>query len=163
MPERVLSARARARLSAALDRGAPLVAPLASQARYATMRGPMPSPRWRVRALTIAVAAVGIVAVAFAGPTQPRDWVVQSVNDISKQVGIPAGSVTPSPSEKSSASGAKEPTGAGQPQVTHKATVEPSESPEAEGTQASGPAQPQPSPTSGDGGDDRSPEPSPSN
>lgn len=127
------------------------------------MRGPVPSPRWRVRALTIAVAAAGIVAVTFAGPAQPREWVVQSVNDISKQVGIPAGSDTPSPSEKSTSSGAKEPSGTGLPQATHKATVEPSESPEAEGTTASGPAEGQPSPTPGDGGDDHSPEPSPSN
>lgn len=162
MPERELSGRAQRRLSAALDRGAPLVAPLAAQARYATMAGAMPSPRWRLRALTIAVAALGIVVVAFVGPQQSRDWVVQSVNGISKEVGIPTGSVTPPPGAVTTASGKKASSGPGQPQATQRAIVEPSESPEAEGTPERGPAQSQPSPTPGEGGDDHSPEPSPS-
>lgn len=164
MPERVLESRVRYRLSAALERGAPLVAPTASQARYATMRGPMPSPRWRVRALTIAVAAVGIVVVAFVGPQQSRDWVVQSVNAISKEVGMPAGSVTPSPSENSTASGGKNRSTPGQSPAAHTATAEPAGSPEADGTPQSGPAQQQssPNPEPRDDGGDRWPTPSPS-
>src|SRR5690349_21308994 len=107
MPDRELSKRIRRQLSAALEGGVPLVAPLPAQARFATLPGAMPSPRWRLRALTVAVAAAGIVVVAFAGPPQPREWVVQSVNGISKQVGIPAGSATPSP--ESAPSGQKKP------------------------------------------------------
>ena len=164
MPERVLPSRLRYQLSAALERGAPLVAPMASQARYATMRGPMPSPRWRVRALTVAVAALGIVVVAFVGPQQSRDWVVQSVSGISKEVGIPAGSVTPSPSERSTASGQNDRSATGQSQATHQATEEPVNSPEADGAPQSGPAQQQssPNPEPGDDRGDHWPTPSPS-
>src|SRR5438128_1963635 len=81
MPDRELPEHIRRQLSAGLDGGAPLVAPLPSQARFATLRGSMPAPRWRLRGLTVAVAAAGIVIVALAGPPQPRQWLVQSVGE----------------------------------------------------------------------------------
>lgn len=172
MPDRQLPEHIRRQLSAALNGGAPLVAPLPSQARFATPGGAMPSPRWRLRALTMAVAAAGIVVVAFAGPPQPREWVVQTVNGISKQVGIPAGSATPSPVEKSTRSGQQKPNAPTESPENHEATPkpvgspEPAESPDGDDTPQSGPAQPQatptPEPRDGDGGGDHSPEPSPS-
>jgi hypothetical protein len=155
MPDRDLSRHVRRQLSAALDGGAPLTAPLPSQARFAALRGAIPSPRWRLRALTVAVAAVGIVAVAFAGPPQPREWVVQSVNGISKHVGIPAGSATPSPKNESATSGQKKPNA---PTESPEATAEPGESPEPAESQQS----PVSEPNDGSGGGDHSPEPSPS-
>ena len=180
MPDRELPENIRRQLSAGLDGGVPLVAPLPSQARFAALHGAPPSPRWRLRALTVAVAAAGIVVVALAGPPQPREWVVQTVNGISRQVGVPAGSVSPSPKEQSTTSGEQEPNAAAESPENHEATAEPGESPEPaqspepeespDGDDApqSGPAQPQASPTlepsdgSGDGGGDHSPEPSPS-
>jgi len=156
MPDRDLSEHIRRQLSAALDGGAPLIAPLPSQARFAAPRGAMPSPRWRLRALTVAVAAAGIVAVTFAGPPQPREWVVQSVNGISKQVGIPAGSATPTPKNESATSGQKKPNA---PTESPEATAEPGESPEPAESQQP----PVSEPIDGGGGGDHSPEPSPSN
>jgi len=156
MPDRDLSQHIRRQLSAALDGGAPLIAPLPSQARFAALRGAMPSPRWRLRALTVAVAAAGIVVVAFAGPSQPREWVVQSVNGISKQVGIPAGSATPTPKNESATSGQKKPNA---PTESPEATAEPGESPEPAESQQP----PVSEPIDGGGGGDHSPEPSPSN
>src|SRR5437899_1911173 len=105
MPDRELPENIRRQLSAGLDGGVPLVAPLPSQARFAALHGATPSPRWRLRALTVAVAAAGIVVVALAGPPQPREWVVQTVNGISRQVGLPAGSSSPSPSHGESTPG----------------------------------------------------------
>jgi len=156
MPDRDLSMHIRRQLSAALDGGAPLIAPLPSQARFAALLGAMPPPRWRLRALTVAVAAAGIVAVAFAGPPQPREWVVQSVNGISKQVGIPAGSATPTPKNESATSGQKKPNA---PTESPEATAEPGESPEPAESQQP----PVSEPIDGGGGGDHSPEPSPSN
>jgi hypothetical protein len=153
MPDRDLPWHIRRQLSAALDGGAPLIAPLPSQARFAALRRAMPSPRWRLRALTVAVAAAGIVVVAFAGPSQPREWVAQSVNGISKQVGIPAGSATPTPKNEPTTSGQKKPNA---PTESPEATAEPVESPEPTESQ-----QP-PEPSDESGGDDHSPEPSPS-
>lgn len=150
MPDRDLSKHIRRQLSAALDGGAPLVAPLPSQARFAALPGAMPSPRWRLRALTVVVAAAGIVVVAFAGPSQAREWVVQSVNGISKQVGIPAGSATPSPAT----SGQKKPNAATE---SPEATAEPGGSPEPAESQQS----PVSEPSGGSGGGDQTPEPSP--
>ena len=155
MPDRELSRHIRRQLSAALDGGAPLIAPLPTQARFAALRGAMPSPRWRLRALTVAVAAAGIVAVAFAGPSQPREWVVQSVNGISKQVGIPAGSAAPSPKNESSTSGQKKPNA---PTESPEATAQPVESPEPAESQQP----PVSEPSDESGGGDHSPEPSPS-
>ncbi len=149
MPDRDLSRHILRQLSAALDGGAPLIAPLPSQARFATLRGAMPSPRWRLRALTVAVAAAGVVVVAFAGPSQPREWVVQSVNGISKQMGIPAGSATPSPKDESATSGQKKPNA-------------PAESPEATAKPVESQQSPVSEPSDGSGGGDHSPEPSPS-
>ncbi|HET7465233.1 MAG TPA: hypothetical protein VFL29_01090 [Candidatus Dormibacteraeota bacterium] len=175
MPDRELPKNLQQQLSASLEDGSPLLAPLPSQARYATLRGAAPAPRWRLRALTVAAAVAGIVAVALAGPSQPRQWLVQSVNDITKQVGVPAGAASPSPSkggqttsgqdssrespEPSESPEANEPSQAG-------ASPEPRESPEPTGSPESGEG-PQPSPTSGsseDGGSggDHSPQPSPS-
>ena len=172
MPDRELPKHVRRQLSAALDGGAPLTAPLPGQARFATRPGAMPSPRWRLRALTVAVAGAGIVVVAFAGPPQPREWVVQSVNGISKQVGIPAGAATPSPQEEPTRSSQVKPGVPTESPEAPEATTEPvgspepTESPDGDDTQ---PAQPQSSPTpepsdggGGDGGGDHSPEPSPS-
>jgi len=172
MPDRELPENIRRQLSAGLDGGVPLVAPLPSQARFAALHGATPSPRWRLRALTVAVAAAGIVVVALAGPPQPREWVVQTVNGISRQVGVPAGSVTPSPKEQSTTSGEQKPNAAAESPENHEATAEPAgspepeESPDGDDAPQSGPAQPQASPTrepsdgGGDGGSDHSPEPS---
>lgn len=175
MPDRELPQQLRQRLSASLEGGSPLVAPLASQARFATLRGAVPAPRWRLRALTVAVAAAGIVAVALAGPPQPRQWFVQSVDDITRQVGIPAGAASPSPAQSG-------PTTSGQRGSSHESpepsespeadeqpqageSPEPKESPEQSGSPESGEG-PEPSPTSepteDGGGGDHSPEPSPS-
>jgi hypothetical protein len=172
MPERELSEQVRRRLSAALDAGSPLVAPLPSQARFATLQGATPSPRWKLRALTVAAAAAGIAVVAFAGSPQPRQWVVQTVNGITKQVGIPAGSVSPSPRDESTTSGQQkenEPTESPEaPEATQepRESPEPAESPDGDDTLQTGPGQPQPSPTAessdGGGGGDHSPEPTPS-
>ena len=157
MPDRELPRSLRQRLSASLEGGSPLLAPLASQARYATVRGAMPAPRWRLRALTVAVAAAGIVAVALAGPSQPRQWLVQSVNDITKQVGIPAGTASPSPSKGG-------PTTSGQQGSSHESpeanessrageSPEPKESPEPSqsGEGPDGSPTPQQSEDGGDG------------
>ena len=174
MPDRKLPEDVRRRLSAALESGAPLITPMPSQARFAVPTGAMPAPRWRLRALTVAVAVAGIVVVALAGPPQTREWVVQSVNGISKQVGLPAGSVTPSPSEESTTSGENEPNAPTQSPENHEASPEPAGSPQPaespDGDDTPQPAQPQSSPTpepsdgggGSDGGGDHSSEPSPS-
>jgi len=172
MPERELPEHIRRQLSEALDGGSPLVAPLPSQARFARVLDAMPSPRWRLRGLKVAVAVGGIVVVALAGPPQPREWVVQAVNDISRQVGLPAGSATPSPQESSTTSEQPERNEPAESPESHETTVGPGESPEAsaspvgDGTPQGGQAQPQASPTpepsDGGGGGGHSPEPSPS-
>jgi hypothetical protein len=175
MPDRELPEDVRRRLSAALESGAPLIAPMASQARFAISRGAMPAPRWRLRALTVAAAVAGIVVVALAGPPQTREWVVQSVNGISKQVGLPAGAATPSPKEEPTTSGENEPSAPTQSPENHEGSPEPAGSPQPsespDGDDTPQPAQPQSSPTpqpsdggggGSDGGGDQSPEPSPS-
>jgi hypothetical protein len=176
MPERELPRHLRQQLSALLEDGAPLAAPLPSQARYSRLREPMLTPRWRLRALTVAVAIAGIVLVGLAGPQQPREWFIQSVNDITKQVGVPAGSSSPSPStgaqghkespETTESPEANEPSETGQ-------TPEAGESPEpAQSPDGGDRAQASPTPEQHDGGGDgggggggdgdHSPEPSPS-
>ncbi len=168
MPDRVLPGHVESRLAEALESGAPLRAPLPSQARYASLHaGAMPAPRWHVRALTVAVAIAGIVAVAFAAPPQQRSWIVQSVGSIAHSVGVPAAAASPSPDERESPDAAKSP-------EAHEGAA-PAESPEprqsAEPTGTSDGDHPEPSPTSGptgggsDGGHggDSSPQPSPSN
>ena len=163
MPDRLLPGHLQRRLARDLESGAPLSAPLPSQARYASLRArAMPAPRWRVRALTLAVALAGIFAIAFATPPQPRSWITQSVGQFAHDVGVPAAAATPSPEVRETPEPKESP-------EAHKATS-PVESPEATETAAPGATQegddhPEPSPTGEhrDGGGDSSPQPSPSN
>jgi hypothetical protein len=150
MPDRELPQHLRSRLSAFLESGAPLVAPLPAQARYATARAAILSPRWRLRALSLALASGGIVVVAFAGPPQPRDWIVQSVSGITRQLGVPAGAVSPSPSNGSQSTGGqstvhRSPDEAETPQP--QPTPEPQESPESGQSPESGGPAPSPGDT----------------
>lgn len=151
MPDRELPRHLLDELASSLEKGAPLVAPLASQARYATARIVLPPARWRLRALTVAVAAAGIVVVALAGPPQPREWIAQSVNALERQVGVPANEVTPSPTHESEATSGEQ-TGQRSPESTEQAeprqSPEPGESPEPLQQQS---PEPQESP-GGDGG-----------
>lgn len=150
MPDRDLPKRLRDQLSASLEVGAPLTAPLPSQARFATVRRAVPTPRWRLRALTVAVAAAGIVVVAFAGPPQPRQW----FSTLTRQVGVPAGDVSPSPTNQnqpaaqaSQQSGRRAaPVASPEPRESPvpRESPEPGESPDGNGAQASPSATPSP-------------------
>jgi hypothetical protein len=76
MPDRDLPEHLVARLSDELTSGAPLVAPLPSQARYARA-GVTPfaaRQRWRLITATAAAAALVVIAVA-AGATPARQWI----------------------------------------------------------------------------------------
>ncbi len=168
MPERELPRNLRQRLSASLENGARLAAPSPAQARYATLRGVLPPARWRFRALTAVAAAAGIVVVALAGAPESRTWLVNSVNDITRQV-VPAGSVTPSPSSEGTittgqvGSSHKSP----EPRELPEATEEPEpagapEPAESTGSDEHPQASPTAEPSDDSGGGDRSPEPSPS-
>jgi len=166
MPDRVLPEHVQRRLSAALESGTPLTAPLASQARYASLLGgALPAARWRARALIVGVALAGVVAIAFAAPPQPRTWIVQSVGHFAQDVGVPAAGTSPSPEGHKSTEAIESP----EPHVTAE-PAEPAESPAAlvpsSGESGEG-GQPQPTPSGDDhgggGSGDHSPEPSPSN
>lgn len=164
MPDRVLPGDVQRSLSAALEAGAPLTAPLPSQSRFARLRAAaMPAPRWRFRALTTAVAFAGIVAVAFAAPPQPRSWIVQSVGHIAHDVGVPDAATSPSPEVRESPEPKESPEAhqsnepAGSPEA-HE-TAEPSGSSDGDHAEPSPTAQPS---DGHDGGDDHSPQPSPS-
>lgn len=84
MPDRDLPEELRARLSAELGAGAPLSAPLASNARYASAApAAVPQRHLRGRVLALGAAAlVVLVGATFAGPTQPRAWLVTTVGNI---------------------------------------------------------------------------------
>src|SRR5258708_3200268 len=99
MPDRDLREELKARLSAELSSGAPLSAPLASQARYATAApAGVPQRHLRGRPLTLAAAAlVVLLAAAFAGPPQPRAWLVRTVSNIAGNLGGQATTSSPSP------------------------------------------------------------------
>ena len=160
MPDRELPEVLRDQLSAALEAGAPLAAPLPAQARFTTARRPLPAPRWRLRALTVAAAATGIAVVALAGPPQPREWIAQSMHGLEKQVGVPAGQVSPSPTQESEGtSGQRTESPHTSPEAGQEQSPEPRES--AEPTQS-----PEPQESPGDGGSssdgDNNPQPSPS-
>jgi hypothetical protein len=172
MPDRDLPDELKARLSSELVAGVPLTAPLGSQARYATAApaaGPLRQVRGRV---LIASAALAILlAAAFAGPPQPRAWLVQTVGNIAGGIGGPASTSSPSPGnpapaesspkgssgEKSPSPRATEPpdadeTPGAQPSDEPRQSPEPSESPESAGSPDGG----------GGSGDHSSPNPSPS-
>lgn len=181
MPEGELPDHIKDRLSASLETGAPLRAPLPSQARYAAKVVGVPAPRWRLRSVMVAAAAAGVVVIALASPAEPRDWIVQSVGNIAHDAGLPVGSTSPSPTpasgrtvhESPEANESNESPEANESPGSSQST-EPMQSPEAhespEPSQSpDGGDQPTPSPTpqpSGGGDDgsggDHSPEPSPS-
>jgi hypothetical protein len=163
MPDLDLPEELKARLSAELAAGAPLSAPLASQARYASAApAAVPQRHLRGRALALGAAAlVVLVGATFAGPTQPRAWLLTTVGNIAGDRGAPSPSPanqtghTTSPSAAShrsppavSAPEQHESPVPGQSPVTHE-TPEPTESP------AGGDS-------SGGDGDDSSPTASPS-
>jgi hypothetical protein len=99
MPERDLPEELRARLAAELASGVHLSAPLASQARYATgVPAAGPQRHLRGRVLTLSAAAlVVLVAATFAGPPQPRAWLVRTVGNIASGLGAPVGTSSPTP------------------------------------------------------------------
>jgi hypothetical protein len=134
MPDRELPEDLRARLAEELTSGAPLLAPLPSQARYTTaMQLPPPRVRWRLAAA--AGAAAGLVAVAaFAGPPQARAWIGQSVGNIAHTVRHP-GEGNPPPqaspfNESPAASPGEHRTPESSPSQEPRESPEPSESPE---------------------------------
>jgi hypothetical protein len=98
MPDRELPEELRARLSAELAAGAPLRAPLASQARYSSAAAAaVPQRHLRGRVLAVGAAAlVVLVGATFAGPTPPRAWLVTTVGNIAGDRGAPS----PSPANE---------------------------------------------------------------
>jgi hypothetical protein len=161
MPDRDLPEKVRTRLSAELASGAPLSAPLASQARYATAAPPaVPRRNLRRRALALGTAAlVVLVGATLAGPTQPRAWLVTTVGNIAGDRGAPS----PSPTNQAgtttspSASSHKSPSPASAPE--QRESPAPGQSPPVhespEPTEAPGGGD-----SSGGDGDDPSPAPS---
>jgi len=178
MPDRDLPEQLKARLSAELMSGAPLNAPLPSQARYATA-APAARPRGHLRGRMITVAAAAVLvllAAAFAGPPQQRAWLVRTVGNIAGDLGAEVSISSPSPGH--SAPAASSPVGgsddrspsAGTPDVDEtpgaQESPEPSEStPESHESPEPGQSpQPSESPdgggSSGGDGDHSSPSPS---
>ena len=153
MPDRELPEHLVSRLSSDLVSGAPLRAPLASQARYATAAGPAAVGRFHIGArLAISgLAAVALVAATLAAAPQPRQWLIQSVDNLA---GAPS-SPTPSP---------KHPVDQAEPSAPVESTAapEPSESPEAQESPEPGESpEPRESPEPGQSPEPReSPEPS---
>jgi len=92
MPERELPEHLASQLSEELTSGAPLRAPLASQARYATAAAAQ-SSRAHVGARLVlsGLAALALVAATLLGAPQPRQWLIQSVGNL-------GGTFSPSPS-----------------------------------------------------------------
>ncbi|HLZ95985.1 MAG TPA: hypothetical protein VKT20_11700, partial [Candidatus Dormibacteraeota bacterium] len=91
MPDRELPEDLASQLADELTSGAPLQAPFASQARYATAaaaRGGRAHVRGRL--VLSGLAALALVAATLMGAPQPRHWLIQSVGNI--------GGVTVSPS-----------------------------------------------------------------
>jgi len=179
MPDRELPEQLKAKLAAALAAGTPLKSPLPSQARYADATGAdAQRPRVRPRLVALAVASVVMLGVlAFAGPSQPRQWLVQSVGSIARDVGAPVGA--PSPSSSGQRPGDSSPGPSHEATETPEAaeTPEGSETPEANASpepggtpESSESPEPTQSPdgdgsSGGDGGGDHSstsPSPSPS-
>jgi len=182
MPDRDLPEELKARLSNELSAGAPLRAPLASQARYATVpTAGVPRRRLSGRRVTLAAAAlVVLLAAGFAGPPQPRAWLVRTVGNIAGDLGGQATSSSPSPLNPSPAGSsplgatddrspspkaAETPDGDETPGA--RQSPEPQESPQP--TQSPAPQEsPQPTQSpdgggsSGGGGDQTNPTPSPS-
>jgi len=185
MPDRDLPEELKARLSAELMSGAPLNAPLPSQARYATA-APAARPRGHLRGRMITVAAAAVVvllAAAFAGPPQQRAWLVRTVGNIAGDLGAEVTISSPSPghsapAEASPVAGSDDRSPSpGTPDVDEtpgaqespepSEPAEPSQTPEShESPEPGGSPQPSQSPnggdTSGGDGDHSSPSPSPS-
>lgn len=98
MPDRDLPEELKARLSAELTSGAPLSAPLPSQARYATA-SPAARRQGHLRGRTLALAAAAFVVLlgaAFAGPPQQRAWLVRTVGNLAGDLGAPVSTASPS-------------------------------------------------------------------
>lgn len=154
MPDRELSEQLRQRLSAALESGAPLASPLPSQAEYSIAAAELAEPSRRIRSFA-ALAIAAAVVLALVGLQQPREWIVRSVNNISHEVGVPAGSASPSPSSQTGVVVHESPEATESPEANETPggveSPEPSESPVQQ--------QPHPSPSaepSDGGGDDHS-------
>src|SRR5436305_11996759 len=129
MPDRELPENLKARLDDELTSGAPLVSPLASQARYARAAATAVPTRHVTRGLVSAAAASAalILVAAAVAPTPAREWIGRSVGSFTQSVkhaGDHSGSATPSAgrSPESEPSETSEPT-------PHE-SPEPSESPE---------------------------------
>ena len=154
MPERELAERLRARLAAELTAGAPLLAPLPSQARYAGPSLASTGRHVRGRLVAAATAACALLVVAaFAGPAEARQWIGTSVDNIVRSVEHGGGLAPSSPHPAGS-------TRNGQPgtNATQHESPEPSVSPASAGSpEPQDSPEPAPSP-----GDHESPEPSPS-
>jgi hypothetical protein len=104
MPDAELPEHLKDSLAAALTAGAPLRASLPSQARYAK-QGSMGGHRALIRPRVLALAAtcgLALVLVAFAGPKQPREWIIQSVGNVAHVVGAPLGPSSKDPNKRSS-------------------------------------------------------------
>jgi hypothetical protein len=157
MPERELPEHLASRLSEELTSGAPLRAPLASQARYATAAA-APSGRAHVGARRVRSGhpALALVAATLLGAPQPRQWLIQSVGNLGGVTFSPS----PSPAHQFQEPHPTEP-------VESPASPEPSETPEThespEPSQSPEPGEsPQPSSSpESDGGDHPTTSPSP--
>jgi hypothetical protein len=158
MPDRELGDELKERLAAALTSGAPPVAPLPSQARYAMLSSFQPRGHLRSRLISLAAAAAAVVVLAgLAGPPQSRQFVIQSVGNIARDLGVPSGPATaspspihPTPSEEPSPS---ERPGSGEATPSPEPNESPSTRPSPEPAESPEPRQsPKPSP-----GDDHPP------
>lgn len=165
MPDRELPEHLSARLSDELTSGAPLVAPLPAQARYARPGTPplAAGQRWRLVTAIAAAAALVLIMVA-ASPTPARQWIGDSVGNLTHELQgaeHPGASKSPERSPASQPS-TVQPAPHDSPEATESPepseSPEPNESPEPSQTPESHES-PEPS-RSPDGGD-RQPSPSP--
>jgi hypothetical protein len=98
MPDGNIQPHLTSRLTATLTAGAPLRAPLVSQARYARPAASSSStnPIWRTASLGGAALAA-LMLVALAGPQEPRGWLLQSIGSVALNDGAQVGQSMPSP------------------------------------------------------------------
>jgi len=162
MPDRDLPEQLKARLADELSSGTPLQAPRASQARYATAVVSTIRPRrMRGRVMTLAAAAlVVLLAATFAGPPQPRAWLVRTVGNIAGDKAAPSPSPINQAQPLTSPSASSHRSQAPDTTPEQRESPVPDESPEAHDS-----PEPSQSPSGGDSsggdGDQSSPSPTP--